>query len=402
MWVTRGAAVAAAKIGNVDALNQWAATAPDEINQYDEQGWTPLLWASARGHANAIAALLDAGADPGTAQRDSGALPVHLAAQSGDVPSVRVLLERRPEHLNAVYDINGHTPLLQAVFYGHLPLADFLLRHGADTSIPTARGLGPLELAAQFQNHEMERILEPHDSPADAKAAAYRAYLRRVAPIVPPDEREQQALSDQLVSTIDAGLRAAATEDAAADRALRAVQDLVESKGADVNRRGGPLQQPPLIVAVTGDDGTPPNPRVARLRRQLARYLLEHGADPIRREIHPMGAQTIIRAAVFNHLDILLICAEYLTETQLADAINEWPLVNGLTAMHDTVLRAMMADQDRFEGYLDQARWFVAHGGRSDIEDFSGQTQRELADTAADPAVRQRLLDVLDGNARGS
>lgn len=114
-----------------------------------------------------------------------------------------------------------------------------------------------------------------------------------------------------------------------------------------------------------------------------------------------MGVQTIIRAAVFNHLDILLICAEYLTEAQMADAINEWPLVNGLTAMHDTVLRAMMADPDRFPGYLAQARWFVEHGGRSDIEDFSGQTQRALAETAADPTVRQRLLDVLDGHERG-
>lgn len=400
MGVTRDDAIAAAKAGNVDALREWAAFASDEVNQYDEQGWTPLLWASARGHADAIAALLNAGADPGMAHRDSGALPVHLAAQSGDVPSVRVLLERRPEHLNAVYDINGHTPLLQAVFYGHVPLADFLLRHGADTAMPTARGLGPLELAAQFQNHEMERVLEPYDRPAEAKAAAYHAYLERIAPTVPPGEREQQALSDQLVSIIDRGLQDATTGEEAPDRTLRAVRDLVEAKGADVNRLGGPLQQPPLIVAVTGDNGTPPNPRIARLRRQLARYLLEHGADPIQREVHPMGVQTIIRAAVFNHLDILLICAEYLTEAQLADAINEWPLVNGLTAMHDTVLRAMMADPDRFPGYLAQARWFVEHGGRSDIEDFSGQTQRALAETAADPTVRQRLLDVLDGRER--
>jgi hypothetical protein len=65
--------------------------------------------------------------------------------------------------------------------------------------------------------------------------------------------------------------------------------------------------------------------------------------------------------------------------------------------MHDTVLRAKMAEPDQFEGYLDQARWFVAHGGRADIENYSGQTQRALAATASDPVVRRRLLDVLDG-----
>ena len=166
---------------------------------------------------------------------------------------------------------------------------------------------------------------------------------------------------------------------------------------ARVNRLGGPLQQPPLVVAVTGNNGFPPNQDVARLRNQVAGILLERGADPALHEKHPMGAQTIIRAAVFNHLDILKMCGKYLTPQQLADAINEIPLVNALTAMHDTVLRATMAAPDRFEGYLDQARWFVANGGRADIEEYSGVTQRNIAERAKDPEVRRRLLAVLDG-----
>jgi hypothetical protein len=81
----------------------------------------------------------------------------------------------------------------------------------------------------------------------------------------------------------------------------------------------------------------------------------------------------------------------------LADAINEIPIVNGLTALHDTVLRATMAAPDHFEGYLNQARWFMQHGGRSDIEDFAGVTQRNIAERAETPDVRERLLKVLDG-----
>ncbi len=110
-----------------------------------------------------------------------------------------------------------------------------------------------------------------------------------------------------------------------------------------------------------------------------------------------MGAQTIIRASVFNHLDILKMCAQYITPQQLMDAINEVPLVNGLTAMHDAVLRATMAAPDRFEGYLEQVRWFVAHGGRSDMEDYAGVTQRNIAEKTDKPEVRRRLLAVLDG-----
>ena len=109
-----------------------------------------------------------------------------------------------------------------------------------------------------------------------------------------------------------------------------------------------------------------------------------------------MGAQTIIRAAVFNHLEILKRCARYITPQQLADAINEVPVVNGLTALHDTVLRASTAAPDQLEGYLEQARWFVAHGGRSDMEDFSGRTQRNIAEHTQDPEVRRRLLAALE------
>ena len=293
--------------------------------------------------------------------------------------------------------MNGHTPLLQTVFYGHLPLARLLLERGADTAITTARGLGPIELAAQFQNQPMVDLLRPYDKPASEKAAYYERYLRRIAPAVPDGERAEQERADRLVAAIADGIARGIREPGTTAETLRQVRQLVEEV-ADVNRLGGPLQQPPLVVAVTGNNGLPGVPEVARLRLEIARLLLERGADPSRREKHPMGAQTIIRAAVFNHLDILRLCGEHMTPEALADAINEYPLVNGLTAMHDTVLRATMAGPDRFEGYLDQARFFVQSGGRVDVEDFSGTTQRDIADRCTKPEVRTRLLAVLDGD----
>lgn len=365
-------------------------------NTYDNEGWTPLLRASARGQHEAVALLLKNNADPGLPHRISGALPIFMAGHSGSVETARILLDKRPDHLNAVMDMNGHTALLQAVFYGHLELARFLLERGADTSITTARGLGPMELCTQFQNKAMMEVVRPYDVPAERKAAYYQGYLKRIAPKIADKDKPAQELADQLVSAVENGIKEAMKDPGAVERTLATVKTLVE-KGADVNRLGGPLQQPPLIVAVTGHNGQPAVAAVAALRLKTAEFLLSKGADPALHEMHPMGAQTIIRAAVFNHLDILKACAARMTKQGLADAINEIPIVNGLTAMHDTVLRATMAAPDRFEGYLDQARFFVQNGGRVDMEDFSGVTQRAIAERAKDPSVRKRLLEVLDG-----
>ena len=388
--------IAAARAGDIARLQAWldAGNNPDG---YDAAGWTPLLWAAARGHADAVELLLKRNADIARPHRDSGALPIHLAGQSGDVRTSELLLEQRPAHIDAIWDLNGHTISLQAVFYGHLALMKRLLARNPDLSITTARGLGAMDLATQFQNAAMMDILRPHDVSAEAKAAYYRSYLKRIAPAIPPGEEKAQQLADKLVSAIGDGIRNAATDPSAVQATLDAVRRIVEQDKANVNRLGGGLQQPPLIVVVTGNNGFPPNPAVASLRNQLAKYLLERGADPTLHERHPMGAQTIIRASVFNHLDILKMCAQHITPQQLTDAINEIPLVNGLTAMHDAVLRATMAAPDRFEGYLDQIRWFVAHGGRSDMEDYAGVTQRNIAEKTDKPEVRRRILAVLDG-----
>ena len=108
-----------------------------------------------------------------------------------------------------------------------------------------------------------------------------------------------------------------------------------------------------------------------------------------------MGADAVIRASVFNHLDILQLMARYTAPAKMTEALNRLPVVNGLTALHDTVLRASTAAPERLDGYLAQIRWAVGCGARSDIEDFSGRTQRDIAEAMTPSPARQRILEAL-------
>jgi ankyrin repeat protein len=134
--------IEASRKGDISGLKAWLRES-NNPNAHDPSGWTPLLWAAVRGHHEAVALLLDnefVKADVTLPHRESSALAIHMAGHSGNVRTAEIILDHRPDHLNAVWDLNGHTVLLQAVFYGHLDLARILLQRGADTSMTTARG----------------------------------------------------------------------------------------------------------------------------------------------------------------------------------------------------------------------------------------------------------------------
>jgi hypothetical protein len=117
---------------------------------------------------------------------------------------------------------------------------------------------------------------------------------------------------------------------------------------------------------------------VARLRRAIVDTLLEKGADPDREEMYPMAVDAIIRAAVFNHLDCLRKFAAVMAPDAIRKALNRKPAVNGLTALHDSVLRATTGAGR----YLDQIRWARGLGASADIPDHTGRTQRDFARAA--------------------
>ncbi|NTV02080.1 MAG: hypothetical protein HGB04_04750 [Chlorobiaceae bacterium] len=389
-------ALDAAKKGDRKAIIAWLK-AGGEPDQADTAGWTPLLKAAACGQAGVVDLLLANPvrvADPGKPFTPTGALPIHMAAHSGSVSTVSRILDARPQDLNAVFLLNGHTPLLEASFYGHAGLASFLLKKGANPAATTLRGLTAADFARQFDNRSLLEAVSSNPVNEQQKQAYYAALLKKVQEPVPHGQEALQKRSDDLVSLIESSLRSVSLNPEQADRFCHDVEGLLD--GADINRCGGPLGQPPLVVVVTGTDTQPHPEAAALLRMRLARMLLERGASPLVHERHPMGVNAIIRASVFGRIDILRLMASRISPAELAAALNELPPVNGLTALHDAVLRAGTANASHLSDYLEQIRWEVASGARTDIEDFSGLTQRDYALRIVDPERRRAVIEVLD------
>ena len=391
-----GDAVQAAARGDADWLKQWLDTGGDP-NRADANGWTPLLKAAVRGQAPAVAILLkhpERAADPGLAFAPSGALPIHLAGQSGDVETARLLLDARPEELDATWLLNGHTLLLQAAFFGHVELARFALERGANPSATTLRRLTALDFAQQFQNRPLIEALSSRPPDPAARDVFFQDLLERIREPVPAGEADAQRRADVAGAAIDEALKRAGATDEPIDDILNGL--LPKLDDVEIDRIAGDLRQPLMVIAVTGNDPGPDQARSAGLRVRIVEALLARGANPLVKEHHPMGATAIIRASVFGHLECLKRMAAHLSAAQLADALNEIPAVNGLTGLHDAVLRAGTVSVERLPHYLEQIRWEVGSGARFDIEDFSGRTQRQYAEAIADLRRRAQVLEIFD------
>jgi len=390
-------AIEATKINDANFLEGLLRDGFDP-NQYDNEGWTPLLIASARGHAEVVDILLNNSVIPADTEMShniSKGLPIHFAGHSGSTKVTDLILAKKPEHLEAVWNINGHTLLLQAVFYGHIELTEYALKKGANTAATTVRGLAAMDFAKQFQNITLEKMIAPYDASREKKDTYFKSLLEKIAPQIPREEKAVQEQADRLFTLIQNGIVNVVKDPSATEKTLREMEDLILNEHVNVNRLAGPLGQPPIVVIVTGTNGDPVNMNLKEYRNKVAELLLQNGADPTINEHHPMGVHAIIRAAVFNHLDILKMMGKKISNESLAHALNEIPIVNGLTALHDTVLRAGMVGSDRLDGYLNQMRWAVEHGARCDIEDFSGRTQKSIAEHTENPEIRKMILRAL-------
>jgi uncharacterized protein len=96
---------------------------------------TPLFMAAKNGSASILSLMLDAKADPNTANAN-GTTPLMLAAASGKSDAVKLLLDRGAD-VNAKDLTNGQTSLMFAAALGRADAIRLLASRGADTNAIT-------------------------------------------------------------------------------------------------------------------------------------------------------------------------------------------------------------------------------------------------------------------------
>ena len=117
-----------------------------------KDGWTALMSAARKNHAEVVATLLEAGADIDAAN-DDGETALIWAAFEGNSDIVKMLLDAgvdidaKTERRNIYSAGDGFTALMWAVFEGHSDIVKILLDSGADVEAETRHGITALYLA---------------------------------------------------------------------------------------------------------------------------------------------------------------------------------------------------------------------------------------------------------------
>jgi len=152
--------MAAVRKNNLEAVKALLQKQPNTpLEERDEQGFTPLIWAAREGFVDIVKLLLDKGANPNTLDQWMGANAGHKAGFWGRAEVMKVLTTHGLD-LNAQGGYNGYTALHDAVAQNHVDTVKVLIQAGARTDIRGHDGKTPLDIAKQGGKTELIRIFE--------------------------------------------------------------------------------------------------------------------------------------------------------------------------------------------------------------------------------------------------
>ena len=264
----QGADVNAAQGDGMTALH-WAATHGDatlaesllyagaNVKATSRLGrYTPLHVASQSGAAAVVTALLGRGADA-DASTSTGATALMFAAQAGHVPTVTALLDASAA-VNAAETAHGQTALMFAATADRADVITLLLARGAKADVTST----VVDLAALTMSDGEERAPEPQTGGQNRATPPAPA-----RPTPRPTDVAGATRPYRYNELIGAQGGLSALHFAARQGAVAAARALVE-RGSAVNLRSPGDGTTPLLIATLNG------------HFDLAKYLVEHGADP--------------------------------------------------------------------------------------------------------------------------
>lgn len=132
---------------------------PDQpLEEADEQGFTPLIWAAREGFTAIVELLLGKGADPNRLDQWMKANAGHKAAFWGRAEAMLRLVKNGLD-VNARGGYNGYTALHDAVVRGHLEVVKVLIQAGARKDVKGHDGKTARDIAKVSANADLLKAL---------------------------------------------------------------------------------------------------------------------------------------------------------------------------------------------------------------------------------------------------
>jgi len=122
------------------------------IHEKDNDGMTPLHFASQNGHTETATMLMETGADIYEKYKN-GSTAIHFASQNGHTETAMMLMEKGAN----IHEKNndGRTPLHFASDKGHTETAMMLIEKGSDFNSRDNSGLTPGDIASGFSCRQL-------------------------------------------------------------------------------------------------------------------------------------------------------------------------------------------------------------------------------------------------------
>ena len=308
--------------GDSELISQLHTKLDDSPAAYIFRSWIPgheqqddgrdfraaLLHAAARMKCpQVVDALLIAGAEV-DADND-GKTPLIVTAESGDLETARVLLNRGA--LIGAKDGNGQTALHLAATNGHGPVSGLLIDRGADKEAKDEKGKTPLHLAATNGHGPVAGLLVDRGADKEAKDAKGRTPLHLTA------AKGHESVAGSLID-----------------------------RGADKEAKDAEGQTPLHLAAGSGHE-------------TVARSLIDRGAD---QEVKDKKGQTPLHLAAANgHNPVIGLLVDRGANKETKDAFGWGLLHTAAWNDHDSTIQMLVQTLNADKEERDKCGWTALH-----------------------------------------